>query len=113
MGSLNSLFVKLSIKFWRRLGSQDSSDVPLGGMVDLALAKPTISIEERSSAISSCPFFSVVRLSVFALCLYPFFRLYLPWYPSFLCEMDVLSVDGSLSHIDPVIEFVFVLRGSA
>jgi hypothetical protein len=62
--------------------------------VGFALAKPTFPLKESASAISFCPFFSVVRLSVFALCLCPFSRLYLPWYPSFLSEMDCLSVKG-------------------
>jgi len=81
--------------------------------VGFAWAKPTLPIEDRTLAISSCPFSSVARLFAFELCLYPFSRLYLPWYPSLLFEMDVLPVDGSLSYIDPVIEFFFVLRDGA
>ena len=60
----------------------------------LRRSPPLPSKKESASVISSCPFFSVVRLSVFALCLYPFFRLYLPWYSSFLSKIVRLSLMG-------------------
>jgi hypothetical protein len=70
------------------------------GIVGFAWAKPTTSIEESVAAISFCPFFSVGRLSVFALCLYPFSRLYLPWYSSFLSEIDFLFVNCVPNYMD-------------
>jgi len=82
------------------------------GIVGFAQAKPTTSLEESALTISSCPFFSVGRLFVFELSLYLFSRLCLPLCSSFLSEMDVLFVDGLLSHVDPFTNFSLYLEAA-
>jgi hypothetical protein len=67
-------------------------------MVGFVYAKPTISIKERDSVIFFCLFWPVGWLFVFELYLYLFSRLCLPWYPSFLREIDYLFVKGSLNN---------------
>ena len=47
-------------------------------------------------------FLPVGLLSAFGFFLYPFFRLCLPWWPSFLCEIDRLSVKSAPNHTDSV-----------